>query len=355
MNAAEKIRKKLPDGQTAALIVSPHNRRYLTGWESSDGYVLITPEKARFLTDFRYIEAARQQVREMESCLCGRLSVTATPFLKEEGIERLLVEREDTTLAQFAALEQGFPAAEIVGDGSLDVWLKELRQQKTPEELACIRRAQRLTDEGFSYILSRLSVGRTEREVALDLEFFMRRKGADSVSFDFIVVAGENSSKPHGVPGDRVLRRGDFVTMDFGATVDGYHSDMTRTIAIGTVSEEQAQVYETVLHAQTTALGALKAGLACRAADAAARDIIIRAGYGEAFGHSTGHGVGLEIHEAPNLSPRSETILHAGNVVTVEPGIYLPGKFGVRIEDMAVITEDGCENLTKSPKNLIIV
>ena len=183
----------------------------------------------------------------------------------------------------------------------------------------------------------------------------MLKNGAECVSFETIAVSGKNSSMPHGVPCDKKIEKGDFITMDFGAVVEGYHSDMTRTVAVGEVSSKQAEVYKTVLDAQLKSLETLKAGVSCFDADAAARNIIENAGYGEYFGHGTGHGVGIEIHEAPRLSPKSDAILKAGDIVTVEPGIYLPDEFGVRIEDMAFITENGFENLTRTPKNLIIL
>lgn len=355
MSTIERLIACLPDAHTAALIQSPHNRLYLTGMETSSGYVLITPQYARFFTDFRYIEAARQNITIMESVECQRLSEAFLPLFAEQEITHLWVEEDGTTLQELSALQKAFKSITVSGGEPLDTAIRALRRHKTEEQMAHIREAQRLTDEGFSYILSRIEVGRTEKEVALDLEFYMRRQGADSVSFDFIVVAGENSSKPHGVPGNRPLQPGDFVTMDFGATVNGWHSDMTRTVAIGGVTEEQKRIYDTVLKAQSETLAALRPGLSCAEADGIARGIITDAGYGEQFGHSTGHGVGVEIHEGPNLSPRSAETLEIGDVVTVEPGIYLPGKGGVRIEDMVWIRENGCENLTKSPKNLIIL
>ena len=197
--------------------------------------------------------------------------------------------------------------------------------------------------------------GVTEKQIALELDFYMLSHGAEAVSFETIAVTGAKSSMPHGVPDETVVKNGDFITMDFGAVCKGYHSDMTRTVAVGEVTEEQKTVYETVLKAQKNALSVLKKGLPCSEADKAARDIIDNAGYGDYFGHSTGHGVGVEIHENPTLAPKSTDILEIGDVVTVEPGIYLPGKFGVRIEDMALITENGYENLTSSPKELIIL
>ncbi len=355
MTAVESIQQSLPNNKTAALVRTFENRLYLTGMATSDGFVLITKNKAWFLTDFRFIEAAQKQVNTMESVLCQRLSETATPLLESAGITHILLEQSGTTLAELMTLKRVFPVITFVEDNTLDATIVALRRIKTPLQMAKIREAQRLTDEGFSYILSRIEAGRTEKEIALDLEFQMRKAGADSVSFEFVGVAGENSSLPHGVPSDRVIRRGDFVTMDFGATVDGWHSDMTRTIAVGTVDEEQKKVYDIVLQAQLAALDGIKAGVSCADADRFAREIIDNAGYGPCFGHSTGHGVGVEIHEYPNLFSRSTEVLQVGNVVTVEPGIYLAGKWGVRIEDMVFVTQDGCENITNSPKNLIIL
>ncbi|MFQ8599944.1 MAG: M24 family metallopeptidase [Oscillospiraceae bacterium] len=222
-------------------------------------------------------------------------------------------------------------------------------------EIQKIEQAQALTESTFSHILSVIRAGVTEREIALEMEFFMRRQGADGVSFDFIVVSGNNSSLPHGVPTGKAVEKGDFITMDFGALVDGYHSDMTRTIAVGCVDEEQRRVYDTVLRAQRAALSAIRAGMRCSDADRAAREVIDGAGYAGCFGHGLGHGVGVEIHEAPNLSPRSAEILEPGMVVTVEPGIYIENRYGVRIEDMVVVQKGGCRNLTASPKELIIL
>ena len=237
----------------------------------------------------------------------------------------------------------------------MDEAVNELRRAKNQQEKEKILAAQAIAEKAFDHALGLIREGVTEREVALTLDFFMLRNGAEAVSFETIAVSGKNSSMPHGVPSNKKIEKGDFLTLDFGAVVDGYHSDMTRTVAIGEVSSKQAEIYETVLKAQLASLETLRAGVSCKEADAAARDIIVSAGYGEFFGHGTGHGVGIEIHEQPRLSPKSSQTLIAGDVVTVEPGIYLPGEFGVRIEDMAFITENGFENLTKSPKSLIII
>ena len=290
-------------------------------------------------------------------CLCyQRLTDTLRELMEKHGVRRLLVEAGQMTLRERRKLRETLSGDVEDGD-ELDDWLEALRLIKSPDELRRIREAQALTAYGFEKILDYIRPGRTEREIALELEFLIRRQGAEGIAFDFIVVSGANSSLPHGVPSDKAVEPGDFVTMDFGAVVDGWHSDMTRTVAVGSVTDEQRRVYETVLRAQETALGTLRAGLSCRAGDAAARDVIREAGYGDCFGHSTGHGVGVEIHEEPRLSPAAPEgeLLQPGSVVTVEPGIYLSGKFGVRIEDMAAITETGCENLTKSPKTLTIL
>ena len=215
--------------------------------------------------------------------------------------------------------------------------------------------AQRIAEQALEEVLNDIKVGVTEKEIAARLTYLMLHYGAENMSFDPIVVSGANSSKPHGVPTEKEIQAGDFVTMDFGCIVDGYCSDMTRTVAVGHVTDEMQTVYDTVLNAQLAGIAACKAGVTGREVDGAARKVIADAGYGEAFGHGFGHGVGLEIHEAPTAGPRGETPLPAGSIVTAEPGIYLPGKFGVRIEDMLYVIEDGCVNLTEAPKQLVIL
>ena len=233
--------------------------------------------------------------------------------------------------------------------------ISDLRMVKSEEEKEKIIKAQRIAEKAFEHILSFIKPGVSEKDISLELDFFMLRNGAEALSFETIAVSGKNSSMPHGVPGEKKIEKGDFITMDFGAVVDGYHSDMTRTVAVGSVSEKQRSIYNIVLRAKNACLAGLKEGITGKEADAIARDIIAAEGYGKYFGHGTGHGVGVEIHEKPSLSPRNEKPLKRGEIVTVEPGIYLPGEFGVRIEDMAFITSDGCENLTKAPETLIIL
>ncbi len=348
----KNLQLSLTDGG-AYIIVSPENRRWLTGFASSDGYLLITKTEAVFLVDSRYIEAAQKQITACEAALLTSLTEQLPGYIKNMGITALYTEAQRLSVADFEKIKNlaGCPCIAGGADGAID----SLRRIKTNEEKKKILAAQSIAEKAFDRILDFIKIGVTEREIALELDFYMLKNGAEAVSFETIAVSGKNSSMPHGVPCDKKIEKGDFITMDFGAVVDGYHSDMTRTVAVGEISSKQAEVYETVLNAQLKSLDSLKAGVSCFDADATARDIIKNAGYGAFFGHGTGHGVGIEIHEAPRLSPKSEAILCAGDVVTVEPGIYLPDEFGVRIEDMAFITENGFENLTKSPKNLIIL
>ena len=231
----------------------------------------------------------------------------------------------------------------------------DMRAVKCKGEISLIKAAQEITDSGFTYIKDRIAAGRTEREVALDLEFFMRKNGSEGIAFDTICVSGKNSSKPHGVPGEKIIEKGDFVTLDFGAMKGGYRSDMTRTVCIGNPTEKMKTVYDTVLKAQSEALKSIKPGTVCEEIDKVARDIIDNAGFKGAFGHGLGHSVGIDIHENPSFNTRCETVTKPGMVITVEPGIYLENEFGVRIEDMIIVTENGSENITKSEKQLLIL
>lgn len=350
----EQVRAALAVNE-AALIESGANRFYLTGFPSSAGQLLITPQDAYFIIDFRYVEKARATVKTANVILMENSREQIARLLAQDGATHLYVEAESTSLSRFAALRDGLPGVTLCEGDKIDRALVEARAIKTREELAKIVAAQQMTDETFTYILDRITPGRTEREVMLDMEFYMRRLGSEGVSFDFIVVSGKNSSLPHGVPTDKKIERGDFVTMDFGAVVNGYHSDMTRTVAVGTVSEEQRRVYDTVYAAQAAALDFIRPGVACIEVDRVARDLIYGAGYEGCFGHGLGHSVGVEIHENPSCNTRCQEILRPGIVMTIEPGIYLENKFGVRIEDMVYLTENGTENLTKSEKKLLIV
>ncbi len=339
---------------SGALISSQINQRYLSDFEFSDGYILVTPSEAFLMTDSRYIEAARSKCPH----LCVILAVngmldTLKGIIQDKGLSSLLIEEASLSCSEHRRFEEAFKGVEMkFGASEL---LKALRAVKSSEEIARIAEAQRLTDEAFLHILDYITPERTEKEIALELEFFMRRSGAEAVAFDTIAVSGKNSSLPHGVPSDRPIGCG-FLTMDFGAKVDGYCSDMTRTVVIGRADGEMKLIYNTVLRAQLTALDIIRGGVSCREADGAARSVIRDAGFGSCFGHSLGHGVGMFIHEFPNLSPKADpaSVLQAGNVVTVEPGIYIEGKYGCRIEDMVSIAPDGSlHNFTRSTKDLI--
>ena len=353
--AISDLQKFLKNKSEAIIITSPENRRYFTGFPSSDGYLVITKTDAVLFADSRYIEAAQKSVKDCRAILFKRAGEDIKEYLKENKILKVYTERNRISVSTADFLKTAFFPCRATPSKRLEAAIDESRIVKTSEEVEGIKAAQKIAEDAFNHVLTFIKPGVTEKQIALELDFYMLSHGAEAISFETIAVTGAKSSMPHGVPDDSVVKAGDFITMDFGAVVNGYHSDMTRTVAVGQVTEEQKKVYETVLTAQKAALAVLKAGLDCCQADKAARDVIDNAGYGEYFGHSTGHGVGIEIHEAPTLAPRSKGALQVGNVVTIEPGIYLPGKFGVRIEDMALITENGYENLTTTPKELIVL
>ena len=337
------------------LIISPENRRYFTSFESSDGYLLISKQRAVFITDSRYVEAAGKKITDSEVLLQSADILQIQNLFEEMGVKKVGIEASRTTVSTLDMLKNKLSSLEFISDDKLDTYISSLRSVKSYAEVECIKAAQRIAEKALEHTLGFIKEGVTEKDVQLELDFYMPRNGAEALSFETIAVAGTKTSMPHGVPSDNIVKNGDFITMDFGAVVNGYHSDMTRTVALGYVSDEQKKVYETVLKAQNAAMNVIKDGVKCSDADKAARDVIKNAGYGEYFGHGLGHGVGVEIHEHPSLSPRSDSTLHAGNIVTDEPGIYIPGSFGVRIEDMLLVTENGNTNLTLAPKELIIL
>lgn len=351
----EAIQNYLSDDH-AALILSDKNRQYFSGFTSSAGCVFITKSKAIFITDSRYIEKAKKQIK-----CCDTLELNRSYYndifklCKDNNISAVEFEAGYLSVSAYSSWKIALGEIYAIADGCLDKRISNLRSIKQSSEIELIGQAQQITDAAFAHILDFIKIGRTEKEIALELEFFMRKNGAENVAFDTIVVSGPNSSMPHGVPGERTIQQGDLITMDFGAQLGGYCSDMTRTVAVGEIDAEKKYVYDTVLLAQRTALAALKPNMPCCDGDKAARDIIAKNGYGKFFKHSTGHSVGLDIHENPNLSPACSDLLKPGIIMTVEPGIYLEGKFGVRIEDMVLITQDGIDNFTKSPKNLIYI
>ena len=343
-------------GAEALIISSEINQRYLSGLNYTDGFVVVLPEKAFLLADFRYIEDARTTVdaAEFEIVMPDRsmLSYVAA-ILSDYKVKVALFEEATLSYSLLERFQKTFEGVELASGASALV--DGLRLYKDAAEIEKMTRAQKLTDDAFAHILGFITPDRTEIEVALELEFFMRAHGSEGTAFDTIAVSGSQSSRPHGVPRPVKLEKG-FFTMDFGARVDGYCADMTRTVVIGKADEDMRRLYNTVLRAQTEAIAALRVGLPCRDADKVARDIIDNAGYKGLFGHSLGHGVGLYIHESPRFaaSVPADVTLQPGHVVTVEPGIYIEGKYGCRIEDMIAVLADGTiHDFTKSPKELI--
>lgn len=355
MEKLQKLMCALPDGIDAALIDSASNRMYFTGLESSAGILFATREAAYFMIDSRYIEAARKAVKGCEVLLDKDGGGQLAALAEKHGVRRVGVDSGNCTLRDYLSYCGKLPGCEIVRDNRVSDIINGMRMVKDETELGLIRRAQELTDRSFDHICGFIRPGMTEREIALELEFYSRQIGSECASFEFIVVSGSNSSLPHGVPGTRKVENGDFITMDFGCVVGGYHSDMTRTVAVGEPSAEMRKVYATVLEANLLSMASVKAGVPCAEVDKVARDIITHAGYGDNFGHGLGHSVGIEIHEEPRFSERSKEICKPGMIMTIEPGIYLEGRFGCRIEDMIYITEDGCVNLTYSSKELIVL
>jgi len=358
MDHIQTVQAALEAGELdAVLLTGQANRFYASGFftPGGDAAALVTRKDAVFLTDARYTEAAARQLEGVElrevkpgSGLMRQLQDLV--FLK--GIRRLGFEDASMTVREYERFQKELPKCQFVPFSSA---LAKLRQTKDAGELQAMEAAQRIAERALADILKEIRPGVTEKETAARLQYLMLHYGASDMSFDPIVVSGPNGSLPHGVPSEKEIQAGEFVTMDFGCIYGGYCSDMTRTVAVGAVTEEMARVYSAVLAAQKAGIAAARAGVTGKAVDAAARDVIREAGYGEYFTHSFGHGVGVEIHEAPNASSANDTPLPAGTVISAEPGIYIPGKLGVRIEDVIIITPEGCRNLTEAPKELIIL
>ena len=354
-HAADRLRDRVSDaGIDVLLVTNLVNVRYLTGYTGSNGIALIGANTRTFVTDFRYVEQAAEEV---DASFDRRRS--AQHLL--EGVEDALPARElrlgfeaaHMSVSEHAQLRELLPARiELVATAGL---VEELRAVKQPEEVAAIRAAAALADEAFAHLIAGGLTGHTERELALKLDFEMRRRGAERPSFDPIVAGGPHGALPHARPRDEQVRAGELVVIDWGAQLDGYCSDCTRTLATGAIGSEAAEVYQLVLDAQRAGLDEVKPGAVGRDVDSVPRAAITAAGHGEDFGHGLGHGVGLEVHEAPRLAQPSESVLAPGNVVTVEPGVYIPGRFGVRIEDLVVVTGDGREILTSVSKELTVV
>jgi Xaa-Pro aminopeptidase len=351
---AERLAELVADAGVDVLVVSNLvNVRYLTGYTGTNGLALVGPRTRTFITDFRYVEQAAEEVHpSFERRRASQDLIEAIGEALPEGALRLGFEDEHTSVRAYARLTKLLSErVELVAVNGL---VERLRAVKEPEEIEHIRAATVLADTAFERLIRDGLIGRTEREVAIALEHDMRERGADRASFETIVAAGAHGALPHAQPREVEIKRGDLVVIDWGAELDGYCSDCTRTVAAGEPGDEARDVYELVLEAQLAGLQAVKAGAGGREVDGVARAVIEAGGQGDRFGHGLGHGVGLAVHEAPRLSQRSEDELQAGNVVTVEPGVYVPGRFGVRIEDLVVTTEGGCEVLTSVPKRLIV-
>lgn len=349
-----RLRKALEGQQLEALLVTnSYNRRYMTGFTGSSGMVLVTEAKAYLLTDFRYMTQAPQQapnytVTEHKA----KPMETVKELLNGLGIKRVGFEQNDLSFGSYKSYADDLAGIELVPTSFV---VEMLRMIKDESELAVMQEAADIADAAFTHIQGYIKPGVSELEIAIELEFFMRKKGATSTSFDTIVASGERSALPHGIASDRRLGNNEFVKMDYGALYKGYCSDITRTVVLGQPTDKHREIYAIVKEAQLTCLEGLKPGMTGAQGDALARDVIKKAGYGEYFGHGTGHSFGLQIHENPRLSPTCDVVLEPGMTITVEPGIYLPGFGGVRIEDDVVLTENGIKILTRSTKELLLL
>ena len=354
MTNLEKYLSLLTEPGMGLLLTSRFSRHYGAQFDTAEGVAIVTAKGCRYFTDSRYIESAQKGIRGFEVIEMNRVNPynqLLNQAIEEFGVTKLGYEENYLTVSEFMDYEKNLKAQLV----PMHKEISGFRAVKEEYELERIRKAQRITDAAFTEVLTRIEAGMTEKELAAELIYCLLKNGGEGLSFEPIVVSGPNTSLPHGVPGDRRLREGDFITMDFGAVYQGYCSDMTRTVALGYASDEMRRVYDTVLKAQLAGIAATKAGVTGKEIDAAARDVIAEAGYGAYFGHGYGHCIGMECHEMPACSPGGQRSMEVNMVSSAEPGIYLPGKFGVRIEDLVVIQADGCENLTQSPKNLIII
>jgi len=349
----QRLQEKLQQHNLQALLVShPANRQYLSGFDGSSGVLLVEREQCFLFTDFRYREQAERQAPHC--CLApwkNNLPQSLAPVLAETGVTRLGFEEKHLTYGLYRELSQKLKAELVPVDGLVE----EQRVVKDSSEIGILKRGAACLDQAFQHIIKFIKPGQSEQEIALELEFYLRRMGATETLFRYIVASGERGAMPHGVASEKKVARGELLTIDFGAVFSGYTTDMTRTVCLGEPDPRQVEIYNTVKEAQQRAAAALRPGMTGHEADAVAREIIKEAGYEKEFGHGLGHGVGLETHELPRLSPQSETVLQPGMVVTVEPGIYIPGWGGVRIEDMMLITETGAEAMTRSTRELISI
>ena len=354
MKNIEKYLTLLNGEVDGLLLTSRYSRHYGAEFDIAEGVAIVTQKGCRYFTDSRYIESAENNIKGFEVLGINQFNgyfKRLNEAIQDFGVTTLGYEENYLSVGELMGYEKHLNAKLVPYNQEINGF----RGTKEAWEIELMLKAQAITDKAFAEVLTRIKPGVTELELQAELIYCMYKNGGTGLAFDPIVVSGPNTSLPHGVAGERVIREGDFVTMDFGASYQGYCSDMTRTVAVGYATEEMKEVYGTVLKAQETAIAATKSGIPGREIDAVARKVITDAGYGEYFGHGYGHSLGLEIHEGPNVNTGNPEPMPAGAVCSAEPGIYLPGKFGVRIEDVTIITEDGVIDITKSPKNLIIV
>lgn len=358
MNHFSVIQKEIiKEGLDALLLTGEANRFYASDFPTmaeEDARVVITAEKCYFITDSRYTEAAEAAIRGAEILIrdnAADYTVIIRDILDRHGVKKLGFEENALTVGDYNKFTEKLDC-EFVPASSI---LLKLRQSKDEDEIKSMIAAQRIAEKSLAQLLPELREGQTEKEISAKLQYFMYLNGAERLSFDPIVASGPNSSMPHAVPTDRAIRKGDFLTLDFGCVYHGYCSDMTRTFALGYADEEMRKVYSVVLDAQLTGIGLAKTGVIGKDVHNAAAKVIADAGYGEYFGHGFGHSLGIEIHESPNFNKRNDKPMPDGAVVSAEPGIYLPGKFGVRIEDVIILKENGCEDITLAPKELTVL
>ena len=354
MKNMEKFLSLLGEEVDGLLLTSRYSRHYCAEFDIAEGVAIVTKAGCRYFTDSRYIESAQNGIQGFDVMEMNRNNnyiKLLNAAIADFGVTKLGFEENYLTVAEYTYYEKNLEAALVPYTKKINGF----RGVKEEWELELMRKAQEITDKAFSEVVTRIKAGMTELELQAELIYCLYKNGGTGLAFSPIVVSGPNTSLPHGVAGERIIQEGDFVTMDFGASYKGYCADMTRTVAVGFATEEMQKVYDTVLQAQLAGIAATRAGVIGCEIDAAARKVIVDAGYGEYFGHGYGHSLGLEIHEAPNPNPGNKGPMPAGALCSAEPGIYLPGRFGVRIEDVTMVTENGVINITKSPKNLIIV
>lgn len=350
-----RLIESIPEDIEGVIITSCPNQYYFVNFSSPGGVLLVTRNGGYFFTDFRFIEAAKKKAKNCDVYLKKDLKKQLSILFLNQNVKTLTLETDYITYNDYRNFEEIISPVKLCSDSRVNDIILKLRQIKNAFEIQSLRTAQKMTDEAFLYILNFISPGKSELELVMELGTHMAKQGSENHSFEFIFCTGTNTSLPHGGGAERVVQNGDFVMMDFGAAVNGYSADMTRTVAVGNVTEEQRQVYQTVLNAQNIAIEAIAPNRVCCDIDRIARDYIDQAGYKNSFGHGLGHSLGLEIHESPKFNSECHDVLKSGMVMTIEPGIYLEGRFGIRIEDMVIITNNGCENLTTSNKELIIL